>query len=239
MMRTAWIVALAAGVALSAAPAQLSAQGASATARAKQQDKQQAKGQQKGQQTRAQQVRTSQDQQRRDDALRRERDRIAELERQREWERQREADRRRDVYGRDVYDRDVYGRQQARNGGPAFCRSGAGHPVKGRQWCRDKGWALGNERWDRRRMDDIIFGDTRRRYEDRMGRSVLQDVLGDVIFRRFETMGRQYGGGEMYGRWLDDGYSGRSMQLSVAGIPFAELVDTNRDGRVDQVLLRR
>jgi hypothetical protein len=24
--------------------------------------------------------------------------------------------------------------------GPAFCRSGEGHPVHGRQWCRDKGW---------------------------------------------------------------------------------------------------
>jgi hypothetical protein len=28
-----------------------------------------------------------------------------------------------------------------RNGnGPAFCRSGAGHPVHGWEWCRDKGW---------------------------------------------------------------------------------------------------
>ena len=24
--------------------------------------------------------------------------------------------------------------------GPAFCRSGAGHPVHGRAWCREKGW---------------------------------------------------------------------------------------------------
>ena len=33
----------------------------------------------------------------------------------------------------------------ARNngGGPAFCRSGEGHPVHGRQWCRDKGWDVG------------------------------------------------------------------------------------------------
>ena len=25
-------------------------------------------------------------------------------------------------------------------GGPAFCRSGAGHPVFGWEWCRDRGW---------------------------------------------------------------------------------------------------
>src|SRR5688572_11048441 len=30
---------------------------------------------------------------------------------------------------------------KAANGnGPSFCRSGAGHPVFGREWCRDKGW---------------------------------------------------------------------------------------------------
>jgi hypothetical protein len=27
-----------------------------------------------------------------------------------------------------------------RGGGPAFCRSGAGHPVFGREWCRERGW---------------------------------------------------------------------------------------------------
>ena len=29
---------------------------------------------------------------------------------------------------------------KANGNGPAFCRSGEGHPVHGRQWCRDKGW---------------------------------------------------------------------------------------------------
>ena len=27
-----------------------------------------------------------------------------------------------------------------KGGGPAFCRSGAGHPVHGWEWCRQKGW---------------------------------------------------------------------------------------------------
>ena len=32
-------------------------------------------------------------------------------------------------------------KQGTRNGnGPAFCRSGAGHPVHGWEWCREKGW---------------------------------------------------------------------------------------------------
>ncbi len=40
--------------------------------------------------------------------------------------------------------------------GPAFCRSGEGHPVHGRQWCRDKGWDVAQQRdgdRDRERRD--------------------------------------------------------------------------------------
>jgi len=32
----------------------------------------------------------------------------------------------------------------ARGGSPAFCRSGAGHPVHGRQWCINQGHGLGS-----------------------------------------------------------------------------------------------
>lgn len=36
-------------------------------------------------------------------------------------------------------------------GGPAFCRSGAGHPVFGWEWCRQRGWdSAGNRNRDRR-----------------------------------------------------------------------------------------
>lgn len=43
--------------------------------------------------------------------------------------------------------------------GPAFCRSGAGHPVHGWEWCRAKGWDRADrdrgwwEREDDRRDD--------------------------------------------------------------------------------------
>lgn len=32
------------------------------------------------------------------------------------------------------------GRFKSKGNGPAFCRSGAGHPVHGWQWCRERGW---------------------------------------------------------------------------------------------------
>lgn len=42
--------------------------------------------------------------------------------------------------------------------GPAFCRSGQGHPVHGRRWCIEKGFGLGpyrdSRRYEDRRDDD-------------------------------------------------------------------------------------
>lgn len=46
---------------------------------------------------------------------------------------------------------------RANGNGPAFCRSGEGHPVHGREWCRDRGYRVGTERdvrYERRDRDD-------------------------------------------------------------------------------------
>lgn len=52
-----------------------------------------------------------------------------------------------------IRDRDVDRRYRVKRGqGPAFCRSGAGHPVHGRVWCLDKGFGLGNR-------GDVFFED--------------------------------------------------------------------------------
>jgi hypothetical protein len=45
------------------------------------------------------------------------------------------------------------GRGKANGNGPAFCRSGEGHPVHGWAWCREKGWTRDNSFWDRVRDD--------------------------------------------------------------------------------------
>lgn len=123
--------------------------------------------------------------------------------------------------------------------GPAFCRSGgAGHPVFGRQWCQDKGFGSRYDRWDRDGWRNVDVQRRRGRDYD-LGRPVLIDILGDVLYRRFEAFGRQYyGGGALTGDWFHDGRGG-VLQLSVGGVPFARLVDANRNGRIDDVLLRR
>jgi hypothetical protein len=218
-MRRTWIVALAASATLGLSAPELNAQGAG-------------RGNAQAQ--------AAQQQQAERDRLRAERQRQAERERLR-------AEQERQAAARAWNDRQRPGQQargqQARGQqGPAFCRNGQGHPVHGRQWCQQKGFGLGSERWDRARWDDIIFGQPRdrRRYDDGsvMNRGTLADILGNVVLGRFEAQGRQRGGGAVTGQWLA-GVDGRILQLSVGGQPFAQLVDSRGNGRVDTVLLRR
>jgi hypothetical protein len=83
-----------------------------------------------------------------------------------------------DIYrDRNIYrDRDV---RVKRNGnGPPFCRNGQGHPVHGRQWCRDKGWGLGDSRIDRDvRVDRRERVSRRDRDRDRG----VQERIGDIM----------------------------------------------------------
>lgn len=161
---------------------------------------------------------------------------------QREREQQRN-ERRDDRQQRDARAWDLP-QQQGRGNGPAFCRSGEGHPVFGRQWCREKGFGPGSvfgtgDRRDRDIWGDIILGQPRdRRYDQTIERSVLGDILGAVVLGRFESFGRQHGSGAINGRWIPDA-RGSVLQLQLGNTPIARLVDTNRDGRVDSVLLRR
>lgn len=240
-MRASWMIALTAGAAIAvAAPPELAAQGRSSRAQ------QQQELQRQRQQAR-EAARRAADRQQAAERERLRRQQAANraglvLRRSDTYERaQRDRDRRSERYDpRNVYDRrdDRYDRRNDRydRRGPAFCRSGEGHPVWGRQWCRDKGFGLGRDRahdiWG-----DIIFRD--RRYSDRrMDHSVLGRILGPVMLGRFDSYGRTYyGTGALSGRWLDSGAS--VLQLYMGSTPIARLIDTNRDGRVDNVSLLR
>ena len=63
-------------------------------------------------------------------------------------------------------------------GGPAFCRSGAGHPVFGWEWCRERGWgnasAARNDRNDR-----VVRQDRGQAYPDRDRNRRVNDVAFD------------------------------------------------------------
>lgn len=128
-----------------------------------------------------------------------------------------------------------------KKGAPSFCRSGAGHPVWGRQWCLDKGFGLGSDndiRWSR--VLDPSNVTIRQRTTSDLTRDVLLDVLGSVVVNRIATHAVTLGYQDpLHGRWLGDtNASGPRVLLISSGTrPVAEVVDVNRDGTADLMLV--
>jgi hypothetical protein len=147
-------------------------------------------------------------------------------------------DRRDRTDRRDDCDDDRYrygdGRDN-RGNGPPFCRNGQGHPVHGREWCRQKGWenaSLRNVDWR-----DVIL--RRPRYDTRndLGRNILLDILGRSVYNRFDSQRSRLGlNSGLVGRWQDTS-SGSMLNLYSSGIQVGQVLDRNRDGRADLVLL--
>jgi hypothetical protein len=126
------------------------------------------------------------------------------------------------------------GDRQPRADAPAFCRSGEGHPVWGREWCLDKGFGLGSRSgtlWSRGTIDDVTW---RRPTDDRMDRGGLIGVLGDIIFGRLALQAVTLGYDQpLAGYWVAQPEGPRLLRVRSGDYEVAEFVDTNRDDRVD------
>jgi hypothetical protein len=125
-----------------------------------------------------------------------------------------------------------------RGNGPPFCRNGQGHPVHGMQWCRDKGWSdghsLSNTGWE-----DVILRRPRYDAQGVLGRGVLEDVLGRVVLGRFDEQRDRLGINDaLTGRWSDSS-NGWLLDLFAGSQQIGQILDRNRDGRADAVLLLR
>jgi hypothetical protein len=162
------------------------------------------------------------------------------------------VDRRGDVVVRDrdgrIYDRNDRRRNdrdtdsdrrysKGKKNGPPFCRNGQGHPVHGRDWCRQKGYDVGYGVYDRVRWDDVYM--RRGRYDTRreLSRSVLEQILGRSVYDRFDRQRNRLGYNQpLYGRWVNTD-AGSVLRLLSGSQPIAQLIDQNRDGRADVVLL--
>jgi hypothetical protein len=135
------------------------------------------------------------------------------------------------------------GRDRAR--GPKFCQNGQDHPTKGMRWCREKGFeprgsvrraARRAERWERRRVEDIIFRVPRRdRHRAVVERALLADILGPRRYRQLERVAV----GPLAARWVFPSRRVRVLQVRDRRGPIAELTDLNGDGRVDVFLTNR
>jgi hypothetical protein len=127
------------------------------------------------------------------------------------------------------------GDQRPRGNAPAFCRSGEGHPVWGREWCIEKGFGLGSQRgliWSRSRVDDVVF--SRTVDTARLTREALLAVLGDVVFNRLAVHSLALGYAEpLHGEWTAEPDAPRILRVSAGDIAVAELIDVDRDDRVE------
>lgn len=89
------------------------------------------------------------------------------------------------------------GAKAANGGGPAFCRSGAGHPVFGWEWCRQRGW------------DAARAG--RSRAASRDGRVVQRSSPDRYRIRRANDFAFDNGYADGYEKGLDDGRDHREL----------------------------
>ncbi|HEY0025435.1 MAG TPA: hypothetical protein VGB24_21290 [Longimicrobium sp.] len=127
------------------------------------------------------------------------------------------------------------GDRQPSANAPAFCRSGAGHPVQGREWCLDKGFGLGSRSgtlWSRGSVEDVIF--RRRTDADRLDRGGLAGVLGDIVFGRLALQSVALGYDQpLMGVWVAQPDGPRILRVRSGEYEVAEFVDRDRDDRVE------
>lgn len=122
-------------------------------------------------------------------------------------------------------------------GVPAFCRSGAGHPVHGWQWCVDRSYKMG---W---RSIDVSGAEFKNRDRYRKGDLLdalgVEDVLGRDVTNVIRGTARDLGlEGAINGRWTGGADGGALvLQLRAGNEPLAELTDETGDGRVDATLV--
>lgn len=127
-----------------------------------------------------------------------------------------------------------------KQGAPAFCRSGAGHPVWGRQWCLDKGFGLGDYddyRWGRTTdLGDFVYPQAV--YQPTIAGTLLQTILGTNAYNRLALHAVELGFMEpLTGRWVSQQTGPQMLLVNSGSYPVAELVDTNRDFRWDDLLV--
>jgi hypothetical protein len=129
------------------------------------------------------------------------------------------------------------GDRRPQGNAPAFCRSGEGHPVWGREWCLDRGFGLGSRAgtiWSRGRVDDVVF--RRDISHERLLRDALLGVLGESVFNRLavHSLGMGYAQ-PLEGQWVAEPGAPRILHVYAGDVVIAELVDVNQSHRADVI----
>lgn len=127
-----------------------------------------------------------------------------------------------------------------RDGAPSFCRSGAGHPVWGREWCIEKGFGLGSYqdyRWGRTtNVGDIVF--PRSGIGSILGTLALSNLLGSTTFNRLALHAVTLGLSEpLTGRWVSQPTGSQVLFVNSGSYPVAELVDRDRNFGIEDLIV--
>ena len=89
--------------------------------------------------------------------------------------------------------------------------------------------------WEQLRMHPVRV----HRRDGRIGEPMLRDMLGRAAVSRIRERGHRWGlRGPLRGDWHESVRYGAILTLEMEGREIAELLDFDRDGWVDQVLLR-
>lgn len=120
--------------------------------------------------------------------------------------------------------------------GSAYCRDNNGRVVRDIEWCRETGRRISYEdRGTVGNIGDIILRRPRDGAQRVLSYGTLQQVLGSGVLSRIDQQRYQLGyNGNLTGRWYDAS-SGSELDLFAGGLQIAQLLDRNRDGRVDVV----
>ena len=125
-------------------------------------------------------------------------------------------------------------------GSPAFCRSGEGHPVWGRQWCLEKGFGLGGYedfRWGRS-LDPVNITYHQPSLREQLMGAALERVLGTNTYNRLALHAVTLGLVDpLAGTWYTEPTGSQLLRVNSGVYPVAEIVDTNRDFTGDLLLL--
>ena len=127
--------------------------------------------------------------------------------------------------------------QREHGNAPAFCRSGVGHPVWGREWCVQQGFGLGGDGslvWGRTRdLGDIVLRPRAERDLD-LDRGGLIDVLGDIVFGRLALHALALGFDEpLAGTWVVPDEGPRLLRVRSGDVIVGEFADLDRNDRAD------
>lgn len=136
--------------------------------------------------------------------------------------------------------------------GPAFCRSGRGHPVHGWGWCVRKGFARAYSRAPRVRSavpccawHPVDLGSVRYRsdrYHDRrgpFGHDAVVTILGRVVVNDLYSRAGYHREVPLEGRWHPSAGGARVLQVRAGDTPVAEFTDLDGDRRVDRTYVAR